>query len=307
MPSCAPASCTLRCRIEPRATAGSRRCPARPSPRASSRRLRSDANSTATKKPLARSSSERDAARYQPVTAPAPPAAAVRRRGRWRCGGRPCSTTSTRQPSCVDDRRPTSGMWPEPVQHEAGQGLVVALGQHEAAGVEHLVGVQRAGEHRRLPAARSNRERRWSGGSCSSSISPTISSRMSSRVMMPAVPPCSSTTIARWRPPWRRSASRSARSRRLRHRRTARPSVAPTGCVARSSYGHPVHVLDVDDADARRRGRRRPPGTASGRWRRPSSTRSATRRRPSSASTDTRGTRASAASSRRSGSTGRAA
>ena len=38
------------------------------------------------------------------------------------------------------------------------------------------------------------------GRSCSSSISPTSSSSTSSRVMIPAVPPCSSTTTARWVP-----------------------------------------------------------------------------------------------------------
>ena len=48
--------------------------------------------------------------------------------------------------------------------------------------------------------ARCTRVSRGVGRSCSSSISPTISSRMSSRVMIPAVPPCSSTTTARWLP-----------------------------------------------------------------------------------------------------------
>ena len=55
------------------------------------------------------------------------------------------STTSTRQPSWSKPS-PTSGMRPSSLEHEPGQGLVVAFGHDEPARLEHLVAVQGAVE-----------------------------------------------------------------------------------------------------------------------------------------------------------------
>ncbi len=55
-------------------------------------------------------------------------------------------------PALVVERLTRLGDAAEPLEHEPGEGLVVALGHGEAAGVEHLVGVQGAVEQP-LPGA----------------------------------------------------------------------------------------------------------------------------------------------------------
>ena len=106
---------------------------------------------------------------------------------------------------------------------------------------------------------------RRAGRSCSSSISPTISSSTSSRVMIPAVPPCSSTTTARWLPRPRRSASRSPRPRVSGTTKAGGRDVAHERGRPRRE-GHPVDVLHVDDAAhvVEVRARYREPGVAGG-------------------------------------------
>ncbi len=225
MPSCAPASCRVRSDVDSSASRSTRV----PSAAASSslvRREPTSANSSATKKPLTANSTNERANAGQPVTRPARIVAArspaSRRDRRIASGSGPVSSTRV-DPQAVHRAPPEvpalvvevvahHGDAPEAVEHEPGERLVLAVGRLEPGGVEHLVGVQRAGHLPRSGAVAVGREA-GARTSYSSSISPTISSSTSSSVMMPAVPPYSSTTTARWLRAPRMSASTSCNDR----------------------------------------------------------------------------------------------
>ena len=187
MPSWAPASCTLRWRIEPMA----RRARALPcSAIASSfvRRLAMSANSTATKKPLATSSSERDER------------GCGRSRGRLRAASRlGAAQPHRRHPVAVElDHLDVPPVVVEPLAHlgdpaqarrarsrPGSRSRPRARRSPQASNTSSRV--QRA-RRAATPPARCTRVSCGVGRSCSSSISPTISSRTSSRVMMPGGP-----------------------------------------------------------------------------------------------------------------------
>ncbi len=232
MPSWAPASCRLRLRIGPHGEAGRGAAAPRPSPRASCAGWRSG--------------------RTRPP-----------RRSRWPGAGPP------RRPGCGPSRRRLGAFAVgRPPQADRSHPVPVELGHLEAPAVElealadlgdpsepsedepgrasrsppRALGTRRRRRPRRRAACRSSSHSparcttvsSGTGRSCSSSISPTISSSTSSRVMIPAVPPCSSTTTARWLPTRRRSARRSARSRVSGTTKAGTISEA-TGVRARSS------------------------------------------------------------------------
>ena len=179
---------------------------------------------------------------------------------RTRAIRRPSSSTTVER--CAVDARPRrrrSGRRPSAADDEAGDGLVRAVGQLEAGLVLEVVEVEQPVD---LDVAAGQRARRLgSSTSYSSWMSPTSSSTRSSSVTMPAVPPYSSTTIARWWPSRRMSVradstllgARAASGRRGRARRPA-----PSGRRAPGRTGR---------ARARSRRRRRPsrrsPGSAS--------------------------------------------
>ena len=102
------------------------------------------------------------------------------------------------------DESPRPGEVAEPVHDEAGHGLVRSLGQYQAGLLGEVVNVEQAID---LDNAADQPPGGLAAASYSSRMSPTSSSTRSSSVTMPAVPPYSSITIARWAPSRRISES----------------------------------------------------------------------------------------------------
>ena len=110
---------------------------------------------------------------------------------------RPCDPLGAQlEPLEASRTRPRRARVPSRLNNKPADGVPLGVGQLDAERLAHVVDRRAPGHPQR--AVREVLDRRRRSTSYSSAISPTISSSRSSSVTSPAVPPCSSNTIAMW-------------------------------------------------------------------------------------------------------------
>ena len=161
---------------------------------------------------------------------------------------------------------PRLGHVAEQVEHEAADGVPLGVGQLDARAPRSRRR-SASGPARAMPPPASG-STPGSSMSYSSTISPTISSSRSSSVTSPAVPPCSSITIAMWNFSVRISRSSSA-TRFCSGTNTASRTATRTGSAPGAGAGLVHEVLQVHEADdvVGRRPRSRGCARSRPRWR----------------------------------------